>query len=45
MLSKLKEFDFYRRIPKDLTESSLHGSLLSFFALAFLIALFTVELR
>lgn len=45
MLSKLREFDFYRRIPKDLTEGSLHGSLLSFLAFAFLIGLFTVELR
>jgi hypothetical protein len=45
MLAKLKEFDFYRRIPKDLTESSAHGSALSMMALTFLLGLIFIEFR
>ena len=45
MLARIRDFDFYRRIPKDLTESSVHGSLLSLFALLFLFTLFAVEFR
>ena len=43
MLSKLKEFDFYRRIPKDLTEASTHGSVLSMCAMVFMLVLFLAE--
>jgi thiol-disulfide isomerase/thioredoxin len=44
MLSKLREFDFYRKIPKDLTETSVHGSILSICAAIFMITLFVAEL-
>ena len=44
MLNKLREFDFYRKIPKDLTETSLHGSILSICALIFILILFFAEL-
>jgi len=44
MLSKLREYDFYRRIPKDLTETSIHGSLLSVCASIFMLVLFVAEL-
>jgi len=44
MLAKLKEIDFYRRIPKDLTETSLHGSVLSICAAIFMLVLFVAEL-
>ena len=44
MFSKLREFDFYRRIPKDLTEASTHGSLLSMCAIIFMLVLFIAEL-
>mmetsp|Transcript_11942 Transcript_11942/g.16422 ORF Transcript_11942/g.16422 Transcript_11942/m.16422 type:complete len:464 (-) Transcript_11942:1762-3153(-) len=44
MLSKLKEFDLYRRIPKDLTETTTHGSILSLCAAVFMLVLFVAEL-
>jgi protein disulfide-isomerase-like protein len=44
MFSKLREFDFYRRIPKDLTEASTHGSILSICASIFMVVLFALEL-
>jgi protein disulfide-isomerase-like protein len=44
MLSKLRDFDFYRKIPKDLTESSTHGSVLSVCAAIFMLVLFVAEL-
>jgi thiol-disulfide isomerase/thioredoxin len=44
MMHVLKDFDFYRRIPKDLTESSAHGSALSICAAMFMLVLFVLEL-
>jgi protein disulfide-isomerase-like protein len=44
MLGKLKEFDFYRKIPKDLTEATSHGSLLSIACVVFMLTLFIAEL-
>lgn len=44
MLNKLKDLDFYRRIPKDLTETSLHGTVLSVCAALFMLVLFIAEL-
>lgn len=44
MLAKLKDFDFYRKIPKDLTESSTHGTVLSICAAVFMLVLFIAEL-
>jgi thiol-disulfide isomerase/thioredoxin len=44
MLGKLREYDFYRKIPKDLTETSLHGSVLSICASIFMLVLFIAEL-
>jgi protein disulfide-isomerase-like protein len=44
MMNVLKDFDFYRRIPKDLTESSTHGSALSICAAIFMLILFVLEL-
>eukprot|EP01041_Mallomonas_annulata_P009182 gene9182-19039_t len=44
MLSKLRDYDFYRRIPKDLTEPSAHGSILSVCASIFMLVLFIAEL-
>jgi thiol-disulfide isomerase/thioredoxin len=44
MLNKLKEYDFYRRIPKDLTETTTHGSVLSLMAIVFMATLFFAEL-
>ena len=44
MFSKIKEFDFYRKIPKDLTETTTHGSLLSICASIFMLVLFVAEL-
>lgn len=43
MLSKLREFDFYRKIPKDLTEPSSHGPILSMCAAIFMLILFIAE--
>ena len=44
MFAKLKDIDFYRKIPKDLTESSTHGNVLSFCAALFMLVLFIAEL-
>ena len=44
MFQKLKDFDFYRKIPKDLTETSFHGSVLSVCASFFMLILFVAEL-
>lgn len=44
MLTKLREYDFYRNIPKDLTEASTHGSILSVLAAFFMFVLFSAEL-
>jgi len=37
------DFDFYRRIPKDLTEATAHGSYVSICALVFILILFIAE--
>lgn len=44
MFSKFRDVDFYRRIPKDLTEASTHGSILSIVATIFMATLFFFEL-
>jgi protein disulfide-isomerase-like protein len=44
MLAKLKEFDFYRKIPRDLTEATSHGSMLSICCTLFMLTLFVAEL-
>ena len=44
MLARFKDFDFYRNIPKDLTEATTHGSILSFCASIFMLVLFVAEL-
>jgi hypothetical protein len=40
----LKSFDFYRNIPKDLTETTSHGAILSVCASIFMFTLFCLEL-
>jgi thiol-disulfide isomerase/thioredoxin len=40
----MNNFDFYRHIPKDLTESSSHGAILSICASIFMVTLFVLEL-
>jgi len=40
----MNNFDFYRHIPKDLTESSSHGAILSICASIFMVTLFILEL-
>jgi hypothetical protein len=44
MFAKLRDFDFYRKIPKDLTEATTHGSILSMCAVIFMLVLFLAEL-
>ena len=44
MFSKLRDYDLYRKIPKDLTETTLHGSVLSICACIFMLSLFVAEL-
>jgi thiol-disulfide isomerase/thioredoxin len=44
MLARFKDYDFYRRIPRDLTEASTHGSILSVCASLFMMVLFVAEL-
>ena len=39
-----KSFDFYRNIPKDLTETTSHGAMLSMCATVFMVVLFVLEL-
>ncbi|KAJ9182722.1 hypothetical protein P3X46_006682 [Hevea brasiliensis] len=43
--SKLKSVDFYRKIPRDLTEASLSGAGLSIIAALFMVFLFGMELN
>ncbi|XP_042374925.1 protein disulfide isomerase-like 5-4 [Zingiber officinale] len=43
--SKLKSVDFYRKIPRDLTEASLSGAGLSIIAAFFIMFLFGMELN
>ena len=40
----MRDFDFYRKIPKDLTETSTHGTILSLAAAVFMLILFVAEL-
>lgn len=44
MFSRLKGLDFYRAIPKDLTETSTHSTALSICAAFFMLVLFVAEL-
>lgn len=44
MLARFKDYDFYRKIPKDLTEATTHGSILSICASLFMLVLFVAEL-
>jgi protein disulfide-isomerase-like protein len=44
MWAKFKDLDFYRKIPKDLTEASTHGSIISLCAAVFMLVLFVAEL-
>ena len=44
MFAKLRDYDLYRKIPKDLTETTLHGSVLSICAMIFMLSLFVAEL-
>ena len=44
MFARFKDIDFYRKIPKDLTESTSHGSCLSLCASIFMLVLFVAEL-
>lgn len=41
--SKIKSLDFYRKIPRDLTEATLSGAGLSIFAALSMIFLFGME--
>ncbi|EWM21113.1 Thioredoxin domain protein [Nannochloropsis gaditana] len=40
----IKSFDFYRKVPLDLTEATWHGGLVSILAILFMLSLFVVEL-
>lgn len=44
MFPFLKDLDFYRKIPKDLTETATHGTILSVCAAFFMLVLFVAEL-
>lgn len=44
MMNAIRDFDFYRKIPKDLTEASSHGAALSVCASIFMLVLFVAEL-
>lgn len=44
MLNRFKDYDFYRNIPRDLTEATTHGSVLSVCASIFMLVLFIAEL-
>mmetsp|Transcript_10730 Transcript_10730/g.16275 ORF Transcript_10730/g.16275 Transcript_10730/m.16275 type:complete len:466 (+) Transcript_10730:66-1463(+) len=44
MTTRIRDFDFYRKIPKDLTETTSHGSVLSACAVLFMLVLFLAEL-
>ena len=41
----MQALDFYIKIPSDLTEVTMHGSVMSMFAAAFMSLLFIVELN
>lgn len=43
MWARLKDFDLYRKIPKDLTETTTHGTILSVCAAMFMLILFIAE--
>jgi hypothetical protein len=43
--SKLKSIDFYRKIPRDLTEASLSGAGISIIAALWMVFLFGMELN
>jgi hypothetical protein len=43
MWSRVKDFDLYRKIPKDLTETSTHSTILSICAAVFMLVLFIAE--
>lgn len=43
MWAKFKEYDLYRKIPKDLTETTTHGTILSICASMFMLVLFIAE--
>ena len=43
--SRLRAADIYRRIPKDLTESTVLGAVLSLLSLAAIVVLFTLNLK
>ncbi|GJP32355.1 hypothetical protein CLOM_g16952 [Closterium sp. NIES-68] len=45
IFSKIKAVDFYRRIPRDLTEASLSGATLSLVAAIWIVVLVWLELR
>ncbi|CAI7761313.1 unnamed protein product [Closterium sp. NIES-53] len=45
IFAKIKAVDFYRRIPRDLTEASLSGATLSLVAATWIIVLVWLELR
>ena len=44
LLNKIRDLDFYRRLPKDLTETTPHGAWLSLAASFFMLILFVCEL-
>ena len=44
IVNRLKDFDFYRTVEKELTHSSTHGSVLSLCASVFMLILFIAEL-
>jgi hypothetical protein len=44
MFAKLRDYDLYRKIPKDLTETTVHGAVLSVCAIIFMLSLFVAEL-
>jgi hypothetical protein len=44
MFQFLSDIDFYRKIPKDLTESATHGAILSMCVAGFMVILFLCEL-
>ena len=43
MINSIRDFDFYRKIPRDLTEGSSHGAALSLCAAIFMLILFIAE--
>ena len=43
-MQRFRDIDFYRQIPKELTEKSTHGTILSICASVFMLVLFVAEL-